>query len=238
MTFSQLITAAPRGMLISVVVAFVLMNGLGVWQFQRMRWKESVIAAMDATYTQSPRPVMDVLMQGKPEWRSVDLGRCPLDGRRVIYMHSELAGQPGYRVLTSCNINSPGAEILVDLGFSAEKGVIPNGMNLVHEVGRLRLFEKPGMVTPVNRPADDDWYWRSAKDMAPALRTHLRDDAFVVIDLQKSGLTLKGLQQAPLNPQVSVPPERHLEYALTWFGLAWVLLGMFGAFAWQRARGK
>ena len=29
-------------------------------------------------------------------------------------------------------------------------------------------------------------------------------------------------------------PNNHLSYALTWFGLAATLIGVFGAFAWRR----
>lgn len=233
MTPAALIKAVPRGMLIAVAIAFVLLNGLGIWQLQRMAWKEGMIAGMARTEAMPPVAADQLLAQATPAWRSVNLS-CTLQSDHMIYMHSEVAGQPGYRVLTACPLQ--GQALLVDLGFAADK--TPFAGATLDLVGRLRPFEKPGMVTPVNRMADNDWYWRSATDMGPALHARLRGDYFLVVDLAASHFAVPGLQQGPLNAQVSVPPERHMEYALTWFGLGWLMLGMFIAFAYQRALGK
>ncbi|MET0529796.1 MAG: SURF1 family cytochrome oxidase biogenesis protein, partial [Microvirga sp.] len=32
-------------------------------------------------------------------------------------------------------------------------------------------------------------------------------------------------------------PNNHLQYALTWYGLALTLVGVFGAFTWKRIKG-
>ncbi len=234
MTMAQFFRAAPRGMLISVVIAFALLNGLGVWQLQRMHWKEGMIADMARTEAMAPLPAQAILAQAKPAWRSAVLPPCNVDPKHLIYMHSEVEGQPGYRVLTACPLHGQ-SDILVDLGFVTQPFGTLDFFGFT-PIGRLRPFEKAGMVTPVNRPADNDWYWRSAKDMGPALHAPLRNDYFLVVDLSASHFSLPGLQQGPLNPQVAVPPDRHLEYALTWFALGWVMLGMFGAFVWQKAR--
>ena len=237
MTPVQFLKAAPRGMLISVAIVFVLMNGLGVWQLQRMRWKEGVIADIARTEVQAPLPVSELLGQVRPDWRSVQMPTCNFAPKGLIYMHSEVAGQPGYRVLAACPVGENQADMLVDLGFVSEPLPSSSGFGFA-PVGRLRPFEKPGMVTPVNRPADNDWYWRSAMDMGPSLHAALRSDYFLVTDLSASHFSLPGLQQAPLNPQVTVPPERHMEYALTWFGLAWLMMGMFIAFVVKRGKGQ
>ena len=51
-------------------------------------------------------------------------------------------------------------------------------------------------------------------------------------------------QEAPVPPSGSPRPGKlktnlpnnHLEYALTWFGLAAALTGVFAVFAWQKLR--
>ncbi len=184
-----------------------------------------------------PVPAKQLLMEKSPAWHSASLPPCHVDPKHLIYMHSEVAGQPGYRVITACPVAAGEADMLIDLGFVSQPldAVEIPGFS---PIGRLRPFEKPGMVTPVNRPTDNDWYWRVPSEMGKALGTSVRGDYFLVADLKASQVSLPGLQQGPLNPSVSVPPERHLEYALTWFGLAWVMFGMFIAFAMQRARGK
>ena len=229
MTVVQFLKAAPRGMLISVVIAFVLLNGLGIWQIERLEWKEDLIADMARTEAMPPVAARVLLAQTRPAWRSASLPPCT--PRRVIYMHSEVDGIPGYRILVACSVNSGPPDILVDLGFATTK--INIEMKMSAPVGRLRPYEKPGMVTPVNRPSADDWYWRSAADMAPVLQARLRGDYFVVLDLRTSDLAVPGLQQGPLTAPL---PNRHMEYALTWFALGWTMLGMFGAFVHQRIR--
>ncbi len=227
---SRFFAAAPRGMLISVAIAFVLLNGLGIWQLQRLKWKEGLISDLARTESMAPVPAHDLLAQTRPAWRSASL-TCDLRPGDVIYMHSEVSGQPGYRLLTACPLDD--GAVLVDLGFVTDKiNIAPMTINAV---GRLRPFEKPGMVTPVNRPADNDWYWRSAGDMGPALHARLRLDYFIVLDLAASHLAMPGLQQGPLTAPL---PNRHMEYALTWFGLAWALIGMFIAYVRQKMHGK
>ena len=231
MRISQILGAAPKSMLISAILAFIFLNGLGVWQLERLKWKEGLIADMARTESMPAVPASQALGQGRPSWRSVTLPACPLAPDRFIYMHSELAGEPGYRVLTACPLDT-GRAMLVDLGFATDKLSVQQGGALT-PVGRLRPYEKPGMVTPVNRPADKDWYFRSAADMGPSLGTALRDDYFVVLDLERSNAHMEGLVQGPLTAPL---PNRHFEYALTWFGLAWAMLGVFGSFIYQRVR--
>ena len=218
--------AAPRGMLISVAIAFVLLNGLGIWQLQRLKWKEGLIGDLARTEAMPPVPAQDLLAQAKPAWRSARLN-CDIKPDAVLYMHSEVSGQAGYRLLTACPL--AGKAVLVDLGFATDKiNIAPVTLDMI---GRLRPFEKPGMVTPVNNAAGNDWYWRSAADMGPALHANLRSDYFIVLDLVQSHFAAPGLQQGPLTAPL---PNRHFEYALTWFGLGWVMIGMFIAFVRQR----
>ena len=231
MTIGQVLQAVPKGMLISVVIAFLFLNGLGIWQLERLSWKEGLIADMARTEAMAPVPAAQALAQTRPSWRSVTMPVCNLVPERFIYMHSELAGEPGYRVLTACMLDN-GDGVLIDLGFATAKLTVPDFMPLT-PVGRLRPYEKPGMVTPVNRPDAKDWYFRSAADMGPALNAALRDDYFVVLDLDRSNAHINGLQQGPLTAPL---PNRHFEYALTWFGLAWAMLGVFGSFIFQRVQ--
>ena len=44
----------------------------------------------------------------------------------------------------------------------------------------------------------------------------------------------KALNPAPLPSEI---PNRHFEYALTWFGLAAALAGVYVAVLWKKARG-
>ncbi|MFT4076134.1 MAG: SURF1 family protein [Asticcacaulis sp.] len=229
MSFRDYLKAVPPGLAIASAIAFILLNGLGIWQLERLKWKEGLIADMARTEAAAPLPVETLLAQPKPDWRSAALPDCVIDPAQLIYMHSEVAGVPGYRVLTACPIKA--GAMLVDLGFAENRQAV-SAVTLA-PVGRLRPFEKSGLFTPVNRIADNDWYWRSATEMGTALKASLRPDYFLVLDLKASRADIAGLLQGPLTAPL---PNRHLEYALTWFGLGWALLGVFGSVVYQRAR--
>ena len=231
MTLREYLKAVPPGLAVATTTAFVILNGLGIWQLERLKWKENLIADMARNEATVPLPVETLLAQTKPDWRSAALPVCTVDLGRAIYMHSEVDGVPGYRVLTACPLVDKA--MLVDLGFSKEK-LMPTPVT-IQPVGRLRPFEKSGPFTLVNRIAENDWYWRSASEMGPRLNVRLRSDYFLVLDLKASHADIADLSQGPLTAPL---PNRHMEYALTWFGLGWALLGVFGSVVYQRARQK
>ncbi len=227
---SDVLKAVPRGMAVAVILCFALLNGLGIWQLERLRWKEGLIADMARTQALAPVPVANALSQIQPEWRSVRMPFCRLDTKTFIYMHSEVAGEPGFRVLTACPLGANTSAMLVDIGFTTAKIPAVDFMGFT-PVGRLRPFEKSNAFTPVNMPDKQDWYWRSAAEMGRALNTPVRDDYFLVLDLNASKADITGLTQGVLTAPL---PNRHFEYALTWFGLGWALLGVFGSVVYQR----
>ncbi|MFN9712040.1 MAG: SURF1 family cytochrome oxidase biogenesis protein, partial [Alphaproteobacteria bacterium] len=51
----------PLGLTLSVAVAFAILVGLGTWQFQRLQWKELLLARIDALQAAPAQPVLPVL---------------------------------------------------------------------------------------------------------------------------------------------------------------------------------
>ncbi len=234
MSVMSFIKAAPRGLSITVLIAFALLNGLGIWQMQRLHWKEGLINDMARTQALPPVPVTELIGHAKPDWRSAVLPACPFDASRILYMHSQADGQLGYRALTACPVGND--KLLIDLGFIAQDAQLDLGARLppvLDLVGRLRPLDKAGMVTPPNNPSGNDWYWRSPAEMGAWLKMPVRSDYFLVADLAASHISADGLQQGQLTPPLV---NRHFEYALTWFGLAWALIGVFIGVVVQRMR--
>ena len=216
-------------MLIAVAVAFIFLNGLGIWQLYRLHWKEGLIADLARTESMPAVPIDTVLGQARPSWRSVTLPSCTIDPAHLINMHSEMDGTPGYRVLTECPV-SGGRNLLIDLGFSVNRITLSTPVN-IDPVGRLRPADKASAFSPVNAPATGDWYTRSTPEIAAAWHVPLRPDYFLVLDVAASKLSLPGLKQGPVTAPL---PNRHFEYALTWFSLAWIMIGIFIAFVRQK----
>ncbi len=228
----RLINALPKSMVVATVIALAVLVGLGTWQMARLQWKNNLIAEMARTEALPPVPVVQLLAQGRADWRSVSLPSCRIEPARIIPMHSTMGAVAGYRLLTACPIAPGQLDMLVDLGFSETPDSVPANTAFL-PVGRLRPVDKPSAFAPVNDPAKNDWYSRSTADMGKALKTRLRADYFLVVDVKASNLEGTAIRQAPMTAPLA---NRHLEYALTWYGLAVTLLAMVFAFAAQRAR--
>jgi surfeit locus 1 family protein len=228
----RLIKALPKSMLIATLVAFAILAGLGSWQLARLHWKNTLIAEMARTEALPPVPVAELLAQGHADWRSVALPSCRIEPARIIPMHSTMGPVAGYRLLTACPVAPGQPDMLVDLGFSEASNSVPANTTFL-PVGRLRPVDKPSAFAPVNDPARKDWYSRSPAEMGKALNTQLRTDYFLVVDIKASHLESPAIRQAPMTAPLA---NRHLEYALTWYGLAVTLLAMVLAFAVQRSR--
>ena len=109
----------PWGLTIVCALAFALLCSLGVWQVQRMQWKEGLIAEAEAAATHPPVPVMQVY-KPRHEFRSVIID-CPgLATAPFVEMHTIENGEVGVRLISACALPSKPFVTLVDRGFVPE----------------------------------------------------------------------------------------------------------------------
>lgn len=231
---------------VATLVAFSILVGLGVWQLERLAWKESLVAQVEARIHQAP-----VALPPEADWSQIDFAndeyrRVTTQGRfrhdlevqvyALVDQEPDGSGGPGYWVVTPLGLPD-GAFVLVNRGFvpleRKDPASRPEGQvdGLVTVTGLLRLPEEAALFTPANDAAADSWYVRDPEAIASA--KELVRVAPFLIDADSSanpgGLPRGGLTRIAF-------PNRHLEYALTWFGLAASLLGVFAAYAWGRRR--
>jgi surfeit locus 1 family protein len=94
-------------------------------------------------------------------------------------------------------------------------------------VGILRKPEKPNSFTPVANPATRDFHVRDPKAISEALNL-VAAPFMIEAERQPGALALPvGTDIAELIARI---PNNHLPYALTWFGLAATLAGVFIVF--------
>jgi surfeit locus 1 family protein len=104
---------------IIVLAAVALMIGLGVWQLQRAKWKEGLLAR----YTQAERlppivwPTVPLKADQLPLFRHAT-GMClrPVAKRAVVGENRE--GEPGYAQIVDCATGAEGPGMSVELGWS------------------------------------------------------------------------------------------------------------------------
>ena len=91
--------------------------------------------------------------------------------------------------------------------------------------GVLRLPEARGRFSAKDDPAHWRFYSRQVAPIAAALKAPTPAPLFLMAETS-SNPEWQALKPAALPVDV---PNRHLEYALTWFGLAGALLAVYGA---------
>jgi surfeit locus 1 family protein len=216
----------PRFPVVLTVLAVVLLGvllTLGVWQVQRMQWKEGLIASAEAAAGQPPLPFAEALKLENPEFRRVLLTCRGLATAPFVELQSIENSDAGVRLVSTCAVEG-GPTLLVDRGFvSAEISSRPpvNAADTMPVVitGVLRRSPAPGALTPP--PAEGRFYGRDAEAMARALKVEGPISPFTVFATTSTNPAWQALKP-------SAPPaaftNNHLGYALTWFGLAAALL--------------
>jgi len=223
-------------------IAAAILVSLGVWQLHRLAWKEGLIAAMETRANAVPEPLPPVAEWPKLRPEDYEYRHVAATG---IFEHAEevlvfrasggAAGQePGYHVLTPLRLTS-GGTIIVNRGFvllnRKEQGTRLAGQiqGEIEITGLMRQPEARNFFTPADDPAAGNYFTRDpgliAKHFGLAGAAPFSIDADASQNpggWPKGGTTERNL------------PNNHFSYALTWFGLAMALIGVFAALAWQK----
>jgi surfeit locus 1 family protein len=214
-----------------VLIAFLILCGLGVWQSYRLVWKTHLLAQIAALQTAPPEPLNVVLnrLQGGGEVNYVRVqARCPgLQQTPTLRLYSVVDGQMGDRLITACPIAyGPFRSLLVDRGFVDldHVGQVKSGPVLGTPVtGVLRRPDKPSWMMLPNKPAANDWHSRDILAMAAALNAPSPAPLFLMLE-KPAPQGFFGPTPSPVPTDI---PNNHLGYAITWFGLAVALAGVW-----------
>jgi surfeit locus 1 family protein len=237
---------APAGVVgpgIAALIVLAGLIGLGNWQLDRKAWKEALIATLEqrlAAPSELPPPqVWPGLDPAQDEYRRVRFAAEVLPDAEALVFTSGSAFRPdvsgpGYWVFAPARL-SGGALIVVDRGFVPEgrqdkatraAGEVAGRLDLV---GVMRWPEQAGWFLPQADPGHNLWFVRDPQAIARAKSWGEVAPFYIELESPQppGGLPRPG----PL--QVNLPND-HLQYAITWFGLAAVLAVSF-AF-WLRSR--
>jgi len=230
----------PVVLTVAAALAVGLLCGLGVWQLKRLAWKTDLLTRIDALKTAPPAPIDGALSrlaagadQGyvRVEVPCPDIERTP-----VLRLYGVVNGEAGYRMIAACALGAgPYRTILVDRGFIAgteAPPALPPGPILAEPVvGVLRTGGDKTFVTPKNEPAQNLWYWRDLPAMARALGANRPAPMFLA--LESPAPKSPGPTPAALPTDIT---NNHLGYAITWFGLAAALAGVYLAMLFGKRR--
>jgi surfeit locus 1 family protein len=209
------------------IVGFVILCALGVWQIERRVWKLDLIERVDQRVHAAPVPA-----PGPSAWahvnaaddayRHVEVKGQFLDSRATLVKAVTERG-PGYWVIAPFR-TSAGFAVLINRGFVPSEQDVHEALKASNGVttitGLLRISEPGGGFLQANDPMADRWYSRDVR--AIALSRGIKDVAPYFIDAD----ALADPHALPVGGLTVISfPNNHLVYAITWFGLAFMLLG-------------
>ncbi len=201
--------------------------GLGVWQVQRLAWKQEMLGRIEARIAAAPTPLPAAPDAGRDQYQPVGLDGAILGGELHVLVSSRASG-PGYRVIVPF-LTDAGRRLLLDRGFvpvAAADIARPTGA--VHVVGNLHWPDERSGATPPNDHAANVWFARDIAEMAATLET----EPLLVVARSDTG---GGVTPWPVG--TAGIPNDHMQYAITWFSLALVWAGMTGLWLSRIRRG-
>jgi len=198
---------------------------LGVWQVQRLTWKQGILAQIEARIDAAPVAIPDT---PSPDDRFLAVqvtGTLVEPALRVLVSTRDQGA--GYRLINA--METDGRRIMLDRGYiKNDLPTPPAPQGEVTVTGNLHWPEERDSYTPENDRAANIWFARDLDAMAAALNT--APVLLVARDLPgDTGVT-------PLPVGTEGIPNDHLGYAIQWFGLAAVWTAMLGLYIWRQRK--
>lgn len=229
---------------VASLVALAALLALGTWQVQRLQWKENLLATIAERIASEPRSLADIqaglTTTGDIEYRPAEAsGRFRHEGERHFFATHR--GRSGYFVYTPLELDN-GRFLLVNRGFvpfeqkdasTRTEGQV-GGMVTITGLARERLTGKPSWLVPDNDPQANLFYWKDWDAMVASSGVGTGEDYlpfFVDADdaPNPGGLPVGGVTLIDM-------PNNHLQYAITWYGLALALAMVFAAWLAREVR--
>jgi surfeit locus 1 family protein len=220
------------------VPALALLLLLGSWQWDRFVTKrdapppaEQAVVPLDARVLETA-----VAAAGEPERRvSVTARGVWLPG--TVRVYAVLDGKPGARLFSP--LRTRAGILLVDRGWVPESLPSVDATGEQELAGVLRAGAPSNSFTPPNDAAAGAWYWPDVPMLARQLAVASASPSLYLAPFQVDPLAIGTATANPWSEAGGVdriPAERHLGYALTWWGLASTLVGVWFVFHVRQGR--
>lgn len=218
------ITKGKIGLGLFLSLATLVFIALGIWQVERLSWKEALIARVDARIHATPIPA-----PAASDWQNITAenyeythvtvtGTFEKSKETLVFASTDYG--PGYWVLTPLKSDTIGT-VLINRGFipldKKDPATRPESQAAGEQTvtGLLRISEPKGTLLRSNQPTENRWYSRDVQAIATNKGLNAVAPYFIDADAapNSKALPIGGLTQVSF-------PNNHLQYALTWFGMA------------------
>ncbi len=238
-------------LLVATLAVLGVLLGLGTWQANRYQESTEVLKHYRHQHDElSPVTSMATDVGDAPREEVLRFRRVKLKGKLVLPELQLLTArykfaQPGYGLLVPLKLSEgPHEKILVYLGWVPRdklEGFLKDlGSKQEVEIsGRLNQGDgKPSTEEPVGEHLGYPT-WRNTN--LPTLLGRidgLDPQLLIQSGAEANGQTIS-LDDLPLDGYkvpLRMPPEKHVEYSMTWYGVALALIAVFLAYSFRRTR--
>lgn len=203
-----------KALIFSIMLSILVC--LGAWQVLRLQYKNKVIETI-----KNGSESIDIYSSS--QLKHSKFKNITLEGFFVpkkIFYYRLLDNKPGYEVILPF-ILEDNKIVLVSLGWSESKTDMPIITTKQEVAGLLVDLYRGNFINPNNNLQKNEWFSLNKKDIA--VYTGFDIEPYLVI-LKKPEYLRSGMK-VPFS--IDNIPNKHLEYAITWFSLALILTIIF-----------
>ena len=206
----------------------LVLASLGMWQMQRMAWKEGILADMQARIHDAPVSLPESPMQDQDQFLSVKVSGTYLSGDLPVLASNRDVGAL-FRIVAPFQIDN-GRTILVDRGYVLDELLDrPRPAGDATLIGNLHWPDEINSSTPDPDLKAGIWFARDIPAMAKALGTE--PTLLVVRETSETNIEI-----TPFPVDTAAIPNNHFSYAVQWFGFALVWACMSLLLIWRQTR--
>jgi surfeit locus 1 family protein len=209
-----------------------ILVSLGVWQVQRLGWKQDLLARIEAEISADPVPLAQAL---EPEFRRY--APVTLTGQfgdaHIRMLASRKSTGAVYRIIRPFEV-ADGARVLIDTGWQPQAAAVAGAPQVRLTLsGNLDAPNEADGFTPAPDTAANIWFARDVPAMAAALGT---DPVLVVLRAAPQTVSDSDWGVTPWPVDSAGISNDHLQYAITWFALAAIWAAMSTYFVLRTRR--
>lgn len=231
----------------AIVAGIAVLCALGTWQVKRLIWKQQLLATIDQRIASAPKPLAEIIAIAKGggdiEYMPVSVSGRFLHDREQHFFATH-KGATGWYIYTPLQLEDGPGVVFVNRGFVPYKlkepanrpRSQPEGEVNITGLARSAPSQKPSFAVPNNDLEKNIFYWKDLSNMSAQAGFKMESTVVgLFIDADDTpnagGLPVGGVTHIRL-------PNNHLQYAITWFGLAGALALVGGFFLISRLRSR